>query len=322
MEEITVKPLEQVDKLQSEAQQLHIRILSNGQLAASALFEFCQGLKKMRDERLYIQLGYDNFEDYAEQAVGIKQRQAYSYISALEKLGPSILQSNAKFGITKLAILAQIKPIELDEFVQEHDVDEMSTRELQETVAKLNAAEEQITFLSTDKKDLQDELSVKEQENEELKQQLESTSSSPSPEAGDVFDEGIEKQIAEAVEQAKKEAEKAHRKELEDIKAQQKKQGKIEIEKAVAEEKEKNELLLSEKQKSDLKLEEALKQAKVNNADPELIKINFMFGDLQVCLKGLIDNVILYSVENPEKAKKLKLAILNVFDGFKKRLES
>lgn len=321
MEEITVKPLEQVNELQSEAQQLHIRILSNGQLAASALFEFCQGLKKMRDERLYIQLGYENFEDYAEQAVGIKQRQAYSYISALEKLGPAVLQSNAKLGITKLAILSQIKPVELDEFVQEHDVDGMSTRDLQETVAKLNAAEEQITFLTSSNDNLQDELSAKKNENQALKSELESASSSLPEISTSIPDDVLEKEIAKAVEQAKKDAEKAHKQELKDFKVKQEQQAKNEIEKAVAKEKAKNEALLSEKQKSDLKLEEALKQAKVNNADPKLIKINFMFADFQGCSKELIDSVLSYSVQNSEKGQKLKLAITNVIDGLKKRLD-
>lgn len=47
-----------IDKTKLEAQELHVQIMANGQLAASALLEFARGLKTMRDKRLYQALGY------------------------------------------------------------------------------------------------------------------------------------------------------------------------------------------------------------------------------------------------------------------------
>lgn len=70
--------------------ELHLDIRKNGELAASALVEFSKGLKQMRDKKLYTELNFETFEDYVENAVGIRQRQAYNYIQALENLGENI----------------------------------------------------------------------------------------------------------------------------------------------------------------------------------------------------------------------------------------
>ena len=93
---------------QNEALNLHYEIIAKGNLAASAMVDFCQNLKRMRDERKYLLLGHETFEEYVEQDVGIKQRQAYTYISALESLGEKYLQSNANLGISKLGMLAAL----------------------------------------------------------------------------------------------------------------------------------------------------------------------------------------------------------------------
>lgn len=93
---------------QNEALNLHYEIIAKGNLAASAMVDFCQNLKRMRDERKYLLLGHETFEEYVEQDVGIKQRQAYTYIQALESLGEKYLQSNASLGISKLGMLAAL----------------------------------------------------------------------------------------------------------------------------------------------------------------------------------------------------------------------
>ena len=82
-----ITTMQEVTPTTQKAYDTHVRILANGQVMARALVDVCHDLKTMRDEGLYTELGYDTFEEYAEQACGIKQRQAYSYISAYEKLG-------------------------------------------------------------------------------------------------------------------------------------------------------------------------------------------------------------------------------------------
>lgn len=150
------------------AVELHNRILTNGALAAQALVEFTKGLKQMRDEKLYIQLGYEDFENYVEQAVGIKQRQAYTYISSLEKLGDKAFNSVSHLGITKIELLTGVPLVEREEFIEQNDIESMSTKQLREAIEKINGYEEQIALLTNEK---QSELEKKNSEIEKLKKQ-------------------------------------------------------------------------------------------------------------------------------------------------------
>ena len=86
----------EITKIYNEAVELHSKIMANAELAAGALLEMCQGLKEMRDKELYKALQMETFDEYCESKVGIKARQAYTYISTYERLGSSVLQSNAK----------------------------------------------------------------------------------------------------------------------------------------------------------------------------------------------------------------------------------
>lgn len=89
-------------ELQREAVETHYEIRKNAEITANALVDFCKGLKKMRDKKLYAELGCETFEEYAKKFFGLAQRQAYNYIQALGNLGEPLLQSNANLGITKL----------------------------------------------------------------------------------------------------------------------------------------------------------------------------------------------------------------------------
>lgn len=130
----------------TEAIQLHRSIMANGQLAAEAFITFCKDLKTMRDKKLYTHLGFEDFESYTEQMAGLKSRQAYNYIKSFEDLGERFLQSNAQLGITKLVALAQISPFDRGEFMEENNVEGLSTRELQAKIDELTKQNEQLSF--------------------------------------------------------------------------------------------------------------------------------------------------------------------------------
>lgn len=159
-----------------EAMRTHQRILANGEICAASLLEICKDLKKMRDEKLYEEFGYSSFEEYSEKAVNIKSRQAYTYISTYERLGSSVLQSNASIGITKLELLAGINPIERTELLDSGKIEGMSVAEVKELVKKCNDQGEQINMLS--------------QENQKLKSDIEDTA-----------DEDIEAELSGALEE-------------------------------------------------------------------------------------------------------------------------
>lgn len=127
------------------ALELHTRIITSGNIAATALLDMCKSLKEMRDRRQYIHLGYGTFEGYCEQMANIKSRQAYTYISTIERLGESVLQSNAGLGITKLELLAQLPESKREEVSEMASA--MSARELKDKVAELTKALEQISIL-------------------------------------------------------------------------------------------------------------------------------------------------------------------------------
>lgn len=162
----------QVSPQYQQAVSLHRAIMANAQTAADAMIEFCKSLKEMRDSKLYEQLNFDTFEDYTVQAVGLKQRQAYNYISTYEKLGQSFLQSNATLGIVKLELLAHVPAIDRQDVTEENDLDGMSVPEVRELVAKYNQVQEQLSLISIQKSDTEDENEKLLEEIRELKDQL------------------------------------------------------------------------------------------------------------------------------------------------------
>ena len=141
-----ITTMQEVTPATQKAYDTHARILANGQVMARALVDVCHDLKTMRDEGLYTELGYDTFEEYAEQACGIKQRQAYSYISAYEKLGQKYMADHADLGITKLELISQINSYEREEFAADVDLESATVRELKAEVERYKKQTEQLTF--------------------------------------------------------------------------------------------------------------------------------------------------------------------------------
>ena len=104
---------------QAEAIGLHYEIMSAAQTAASSLLDLGRKLKRMRDTGRYKALGFATFGDYTEQAVHIRQRQAYTYINVVEKLPAQLIEENAAAGITKLALLSKLGPQDREEVAGE-----------------------------------------------------------------------------------------------------------------------------------------------------------------------------------------------------------
>lgn len=155
-----------------EAFRTHQRIKANSDIAAAALFEVCKDLKHMRDEKLYAELGYETFEEYCEQMAGIKSRMAYNYISTYERLGPSVLQSNAHLGITKLELIAGMNPVERAEGFADGEFENMSVSEIKELIKKNREQGEQITLLTLQLENEKNEVSADNDETDKLKERI------------------------------------------------------------------------------------------------------------------------------------------------------
>lgn len=163
-----------------EAVKLHNQIVTNGTIAAQALYELCRCLKRMRDEKLYTALGYEDFDSYCEERANIRSRQAYNYIKTYENLGSGFLQSNAGMGITKLELLTHVPALDREEFMEENNVSELSVSELKARIDELerqNGAKcQQISFLQEqleEKSDTSDDNSKYEARITELEAELE-----------------------------------------------------------------------------------------------------------------------------------------------------
>lgn len=125
----------------TKAVALHRRICANAQSAQESLFEVCKGLKEMRDGKLYKELGYQNFEDYTENEVGISRFMAYKYTAIADMENVESIQ---QIGVTKLALLAKLDEPERAEITQNTDLESVSVRELKSKIEDLKKANERL----------------------------------------------------------------------------------------------------------------------------------------------------------------------------------
>lgn len=303
---------------QNEALNLHYEIIAKGNLAASAMVDFCQNLKRMRDERKYLLLGHETFEEYVEQDVGIKQRQAYTYIQALESLGEKYLQSNANLGISKLGMLAALPWYERREVEENNDVAEMSTRELKEAIGKLHEAQEQLTLITAER----DELAKNSREHEDLsdtvrrlREELKAASEKPAATVmREPTAEEIKQYTAAAIEKerakAKKDKEKAIAEAEKRVREVAEKSAADELGRKTEELERKYKAVLdaAEKEKSELvgRLEKIEKDTKLT-ASPEVAKFSVYFDSIQKYINVMRD--IIASMDDETTAAKLRAAM-------------
>lgn len=146
MSEITVS------EQHRQAIELHQKIIVSANLAQQNIWDMCNGLKTMRDNKLYKELGYQNFEDYCENEVGMKRSNAYNYISIVEKINPENVQSIGQIGMTKLALLATISEPEQAEIAEKLDLENTTVKQLKAEIEKLKVEK---SNLNDEKENLQ-----------------------------------------------------------------------------------------------------------------------------------------------------------------------
>lgn len=130
---------------QDRATQLTQRIMANGKIAASSMIEMGRDLKVVRDERLFTEMGYENFEEYCEKKIGIGKRHGYNFIQIYEKFGEEKLGQLQQLGITKLLEIAKLDDEDADDLMRHNDVNALSVRELSAKVDEYRNKFEQLT---------------------------------------------------------------------------------------------------------------------------------------------------------------------------------
>ena len=126
----------------TEAYNLNVKIHTSMQAIQQNLYDMCSALKRMRDGKLYKELGYQNFEDYCESETPFSRRQAYKYISIMETLPADFVNSSSQIGVQKMYLLTALTDDQREEITQTVDLESTTVRELREQIAALQAAKD------------------------------------------------------------------------------------------------------------------------------------------------------------------------------------
>ena len=137
---LSIVPSEQ----RKQAIELHQKILVSASLAQQNLWDMCNGLKQMRDGKLYKELGYQNFEDYCENEVGFNRKQAHKYISIAEKVNLENVHLSGQIGVTKLALLATVSESEQQEISERVNLEETTVKQLKAEIDSLKGKNKEL----------------------------------------------------------------------------------------------------------------------------------------------------------------------------------
>ena len=309
---------------QAQAMSLHCEIMATAQAAADSLLALGRKLKQMRDTGGYRHLGFASFGEYTEQAVGIRQRQAYNYITVVEKVPARLVEENAAAGVTKLALLGKLGPADQREVAGE--LANITVEELKQIIDERNGMAEQLSLLQAEPAAEAESSEVDmdalradalEQARAEVKEQHAQAMRKALQEQGEKLAADRKAAEAHAAEQAKKEAERKAREQV----AQAKTEAAQAAEKKLAEEREAARRDQEEKDKADLEAArqeaaEARAQAEETarklqlTASEESIRFALLFEQLQGAAGAMMDLVdALTAAGRAEEAAKLRTAL-------------
>ena len=342
MENLIIKPNGTPES--TEAMAVYFSIENAKATAANAMVELCRNLKTMHDKKLYTHLGFNNFEDYVEQAHGIGQTWAYTHIRTYEKLTPQLMAENADLDITKLSLLCQVSAIDREDFVEQNDLAKMTVKEIKALIEEKNGLHEQVSFLRMEAGEQNIAKEAQSKEIDRLKKEIAEKNStiadlSAAPltmDAVSVEAEMIEEAVAAERERAEKEKDKAVReavklekekaknkldKQKKDVEEQQKAAAESLVADAVAKAKAEWQ---TEQQKQQSELEAAVADAQSRAAamekqlaikgDDKLVRFSIMFEQVQADLINCINLVNEISAEDAEKADKYRNALRKACD--------
>lgn len=311
---------------QAQAMSLHCEIMATAQAAADSLLALGRKLKQMRDTGGYRHLGFASFGEYTEQAVGIRQRQAYNYITVVEKVPARLVEENAAAGVTKLALLGKLGPADQREVAGE--LANITVEELKKIIDERNGLSEQLSMIQDTSRTAAEAESYEvdmealraqalEQARAEVKEQHAQAMRKALQEQGEKLAADRKAAEAHAAEQAKKEAERKAREQV----AQAKAEAAQAAEKKLAEEREAARRDQEEKDKADLEAarqeaaearaaaEETAKRLQLN-ASEEGIRFALLFEQLQTTAAQMLDIAdSLQDAGRAEEAARLRNAL-------------
>lgn len=126
----------------AEALRCHSEIITGAELAQQGLYRMAAGFRKMRDDKLYKELGYSSFEEYCEKETGMARRNVYKYIQIVEKLPQEFVTSKSQIGKEKLLLLSTLTEEQRAEIADDTDLESTTVRQLRERIDELTGAVE------------------------------------------------------------------------------------------------------------------------------------------------------------------------------------
>ena len=162
-----------------KAVNINRNIIVNAQAAQMSLYEVCKGLKMMKDDKLYKELGYRNFEEYCEKETGFTRKNAYKYISIIEKLPSEFVSPGRQIGTSKLYLLSTLSEEERTEITESTDLESVSKRELEEKIKEIRSLNTKLDTVENEKESLKEELGQISRERENLYRQVKELEARP-----------------------------------------------------------------------------------------------------------------------------------------------
>lgn len=116
-------------------------------MVEDGLYLMAVGFKKMRDEKLYKEMGYDTFEKYCETETRMTRRNVYRMISIVEKIpnGKICDIDVTNVGIAKLHMLTALDDEQREEIVQSADLESTTVKELKAKIEELKCENDILT---------------------------------------------------------------------------------------------------------------------------------------------------------------------------------
>ena len=126
----------------------------------SGLYQMCIGIKRMHDGKLYKQFDFQNFEDYCK-SKGFSKRQGSKYVKIAEMAENENGNHGSHFeklGIKRNYALALFEPDDRQDFIETHDVENMTAKEIEAARAEIKRLKQENDETKNTAKQLSDEL--------------------------------------------------------------------------------------------------------------------------------------------------------------------
>ena len=160
----------------TEAYNLNVKIHTSKQAIQQNFYDMCSALKRMRDGKLYKELGYQNFEDYCQNEPKFTRQQAYKYIGVIEDLPEDFVNSSLQIGVNKLFLLTVLTDEQREEITQTVDLESTTVRELKAQVEAMKAdaanKDKLLTQAREDSQKSYEEVQERQEEIDDLKARL------------------------------------------------------------------------------------------------------------------------------------------------------